>query len=106
MTEEKSHEHEHHEHHEHHPHKKKDETFKFEMSKTRLWQIISGVLAIALIYSIFFYPGPGGGQAAQFPQLQPSPSPSPAPGAAPAQRQDIDIDDEKDFEKFIKQNRK
>lgn len=96
MTEEKIHEHEHkhHEHTEDHHSKKKDETFKFEMSKTRLWQIISGVLAIALIYSIFFYPGPGGGQAAQFPQLQPSPSPSPAPGAAPAQRQDIDIDDD------------
>jgi len=101
MTEEKSHEpehkhHEHHEHTEHHHPKKKDETFKFEMSKTRLWQIISGVLAIALIYSIFFYTGPSGGQAAQFPQLQqPSPSPSPTPTAAPPQqKQDIDEDDD------------
>jgi len=98
MTEEKGHEHkhhEHHEHHEHHPHKEKDETFKFEMSKTRLWQIISGVLAIALIYSIFFYTGPGGGQAAQFPQLQQQ-QPGPSPGAVPQlpTKQNIDEDDD------------
>lgn len=94
MSEEKSHEHKHHEH----SHKKKDETFKLEFSKTRVWQVSTVVLGLAVVYLLFFNTGSNpAGTGAAFPTLnQPSPTPTaPSPGAAqPPARQEIDLDDD------------
>jgi protein-disulfide isomerase len=97
MTNGESHgQHEHHEHHSHH-HEKKDETFKFEVSKVRIWQGLAVILAIAVVF-LWFNQGSGGapqGQV-QIPNLQqPQPSPNPSPQQqAPARLDNIDEDDD------------
>jgi len=67
---------------------KKEETFKFEITKTRIWQVVAGVLGIAVIYLIFFSGGKNSAPT-QFPDLG-----GQAGDNAVPQRQDIDLDDD------------
>jgi len=80
MSDEKSHE---------HSHKKKEETFKFEVSKTRIWQGLAVILAVAVLF-MWFNPGSDGGSAVQV--QQPTQQP-PTQQQAPT-RQQIDLDDD------------
>lgn len=70
---------------------KKGGKYKFEMSKARIWQGISLILAIAVV---FLWSNNGSGENAapvQAPSQQPSPSQAPSPTP---QRLDIDADDD------------
>ena len=85
MPEEKSHEHHEHSH-------KKDEKIKFEISKVRIWQGISAVLAVVVVVMFFIGDfGNGSGVAAGQPIA--APSPSQGQPQLPA-RQNIDLDDD------------
>jgi len=96
MTEEKTHEHKHHEHKheeysEHHTHAKKDEKIKFEISKVRIWQGLTVILAIVVLFMWF---SGGSGNQAQFPQLQPPSAGAPQGQPQLPTRQNIDLDDD------------
>lgn len=83
MSEEKIHEHS-------HSHKKKDETIKFEITKARLWQGISAILVIVILF--MWFAGPTGQGAPQVPT--PTPTPTQQQAAPEQARQQIDIDDD------------
>jgi protein-disulfide isomerase len=78
--------------HESHSHKKKDETVKFEISKVRLWQGLTVILAIAVVF--MWFNGGSGGQAQVPLPTQAAPGPSPSAAPQPAGRQVIDLDDD------------
>ena len=93
--------HEHHTHSQHHPqvhisHEKKDEKYNFQISKVRIWQGVSLILLLAVVF-LWFNPGfdpfgPGGGAQVTAPTGNaPSPSPAPAP---PARLESVDEDDD------------
>jgi protein-disulfide isomerase len=92
MSEEKNHEHKEH-HHGYHSHGKKDEKYRFELSKIRVWQGISFLLAIAVVF-LWFNQGSDVPETAQVPQplIQP-PSPTPQQPIQPTKLK-IDIDDD------------
>lgn len=83
MMEEKSHEHD--------SHEKRDGKYKFEISKVRIWQGISLILAIAVVFLWFNQGSESTGTA-----LVQVPSEQPGPSAAQQQptKQDIDVDDD------------
>ncbi len=86
MEEEKSHE-----HHVHHAHEKKDEKYSFTITKVRVWQGVSAILAIIVVV-LWMFPDLGKSQA-QIPQptgVAPSPSPTPRQPT----RRNIDLDDD------------
>jgi protein-disulfide isomerase len=90
MSEEKSHK-----HGEPHSHEKKDEKYKFEISKVRIWQLISVILVIAIVFLWF---NQGSDSAGAAPVNVPSGA-QPSPGATQQQptkqeKQDIDVDDD------------
>ena len=88
--EEKSHEHIH--HHEHHTHEKKDENVSFTLSKVRIWQGVSVVLAL---FVVFLWMNPDFGKADQAQvAAPPGAAPSPAPAPAPARLDNVDEDDD------------
>jgi len=94
--EEKSHEHHEHKehHHEHKSHEKSDEKVSFTLSKVRIWQGVSVILAI-LVVVLWMFPDlgkAGGAQVAAPTGNAPSPSPGPAP--APARLDNVDEDDD------------
>ena len=88
--EEKSHEHEHHEHHA----PEKDEKYDFRLSKVRVWQGVSVILALIVV---FLWMNPDFGKAGQAQVVAPTgnaPSPSPGPAPAPARLDNVDEDDD------------
>ena len=103
MTErDEHHEHkEHHpEHHEHHAPEKKDEKYDFRLSKVRVWQGVSVILAILVVF-LWFNPdfdpfGSGGGAQVTVPLVGAAPSPSPSPGSAPAPARLDNVDEDDD----------
>jgi protein-disulfide isomerase len=86
MSEEKS--------HEHHSHEKKDEKISFSLSKVMLWQGISAILAILVVF-LWLNPdfGKAGGAQVQVPSGN-APSPGQAPPPPPARLDDVDVDDD------------
>jgi protein-disulfide isomerase len=86
-------EHKEHEHgHEHHGHKKEE---TFQIKKVRVWQGLSAILGLAVIY-MFFFSGSGGPSVGQqvLPTLPSAPAQQPSQPLAPAQKLDIDLDDD------------
>jgi len=95
MTEEKDHEDTiHHEHKVHHSNEKKDEKYKFELSKVRIWQGVSLILLLAVVF-LWFNPdfGVPEGAQVQVPPTQGAP-PGQAPPQAIAKFDNIDEDDD------------
>ena len=99
MTEE-SHEHkEHHAHHSEHSSNKGNKSYKFEISKVRVWQGISLIL-LAMVVFLWFNPSFGGAEQAQIvaptgaapaPQAVPQQAPTPQ---APVKLDNVDEDDD------------
>jgi len=95
MAEEKDHEHTiHHEHNVHHSPEKKDEKYKFELSKVRIWQGVSLILLLAVVF-LWFNPAFGVPDQAQgaAPPTQVAP-PGQAPPQAPTRLDNVDEDDD------------
>jgi len=94
MTEEKDHEHTiHHEHKVHHSPEKNDEKVSFSLSKVRIWQGVSLILLLAVVF-LWFNPDFGVPEQAQVPVPSgAAPSPSAAP-QAPARLDNVDEDDD------------
>ena len=91
--EEKSHEHHEH-HHEHHTHEKKDENVSFTLSRVRIWQGVSVILALIVVF-LWLNPDFGKAEQAQVPlPTGNAPSPSPGPAPAPARLDNVDEDDD------------
>ena len=93
--EEKSHEHTH--HHEHPAHEKTDEKISFTLSKVRIWQGVSVILALIVVFFWLnpdFDPFGPGGQAQVAAPTGAAPSPSPGPAPAPARLDNVDEDDD------------
>ena len=84
MAEEKS--------HEHHAHEKKDEKISFTVSKVRLWQGVSAVLAILVVF-LWFNPDFGKAQQAQI-QVPTGNAPTGERQEAPARLDNVDEDDD------------
>jgi len=81
-------------HHEHHTHEKTDEKVSFTLSKVRIWQGVSVVLAL---FVVFLWMNPDFGKADQAQVAAPTgaaPSPSPGPAPAPARLDNVDEDDD------------
>jgi len=95
MTEEKEHGHfEHHEHKMNHSHEKRDERYKFEISKVRIWQGTSLILLLAVGF-LWMNPDFGVAQNAQVPvPTGNAPNPSTQPQAPPARLDNVDEDDD------------
>ena len=92
-NEHSEHNHEHKEHHSSETYGKKDEKYKFEINKVRIWQGVSLILAIALVF-LWFIPRDGSMQQApvQLPTEQPSPTQQPS--QQQPTRQNIAVDDD------------
>lgn len=88
MPEEKSHEHQ-----EHHSHDENKEKYKFELSKLRVWQGISLILAIAVVFLWFSQSGNITGKAVAEVDQQNVPSQAAQQPQKIGQKIDIDIGD-------------
>jgi len=77
---------------EHEHHEKKDEKVSFTVSKVRLWQGISAILAILIVF-LWMNPDFGKAQGAQV-AAQTGNAPTQAPEEAPARLDDVDEDDD------------
>tara|TARA_Y100000310_G_scaffold38326_1_gene35938 strand:+ start:11410 stop:12180 length:771 start_codon:yes stop_codon:yes gene_type:complete len=90
--EEKSHEQHHEQHHEHHTHEKKNEGYNFRISKVMVWQGVSAILAILVVF-LWMNPDFGKAGDAQIP-VPTGNAPSPSQAPAPTVLDDVDEDDD------------